>query len=85
MVNGSTDAANMDRSTASVMRVDESSWTAPGDVADHAIQMMGFFIPVYSGPYKFCVKAASTAKVYFSDDDNPDNKVLFVFYCHSDH
>ena len=39
--------------------------------------MIGFFVPVFSGPYKFCVKAADTATVYMGTNEDPSTKVTY--------
>ncbi|XP_012942613.1 fibrocystin-L [Aplysia californica] len=77
MENGTTDASSINRNTAAIQHVDQSRWEA-SNWPDHAIQMVGFFVPIYSGPYKFCVKAKSTAQVYLSTDENPNNKALIL-------
>ena len=74
MTNGTTDGSSVDVNTATVEHVDQSRWAASG-WGDHALKMIGFFIPVHSGSYKFCVKARSTATVYMSSSEDPNAKV----------
>ncbi|KAK3716577.1 hypothetical protein RRG08_039372 [Elysia crispata] len=75
--NGTTSGASVNKNTASVVHVDESWWSAT-NWGSHALQMVGYFMPPYTGNYKFCVKAASTATVYLSTDHNPSNKVSLL-------
>ncbi|KAK0070514.1 fibrocystin-L [Biomphalaria pfeifferi] len=72
--NGTTDASSIDRSKATVVTIDQSSWSA-SNMGAHALQMVGYFAPLNTGYYKFCVKAASSATLYISNNTDPSNKV----------
>ncbi|GFN92114.1 fibrocystin-l, partial [Plakobranchus ocellatus] len=56
--NGTTSGSSVDKNTAAVVHVDESWWSAT-NWGSHALQMIGYFVPPYTGNYKFCLKAAS--------------------------
>ncbi|GFN92109.1 fibrocystin-l [Plakobranchus ocellatus] len=64
---------SVDKNTATVVHVDES-WWENGIWGSHALQLIGYFMPLYTGNYKFCLKSVSHASVYFSPDHNPSNK-----------
>ena len=82
VMNGTTDPSSIDLNSATVQRVDQSKWEAT-NWGSHAIQMVGFLLPVHTGPYKFCVKAAASASVYMSTDEDPSNKVIFLYVTHT--
>ncbi|CAL1525942.1 unnamed protein product [Lymnaea stagnalis] len=77
MVNGTTDPSKIERDTAQMVQVDQSSWSGQ-NLGNHAIQMVGYFVPVYSGHYKFCVKSASQATLFFSTSYDPNNKTKIL-------
>ncbi|RUS86318.1 hypothetical protein EGW08_005903, partial [Elysia chlorotica] len=77
IVNGTTSLAAVDKNTASVVHVDESWWSA-SNWGSHAVHMVGYFVPLYSGTYKFCVKAASSATLYLSPDHDPNNMEMIL-------
>ncbi|CAL1525941.1 unnamed protein product, partial [Lymnaea stagnalis] len=70
MQNGTT----LDRTKAVVGQIDESSWSAK-DWGNHAVHMVGYFVPVYSGNYKFCVKSTYKTSLLMSPDSDPGKMV----------
>ncbi|KAH9512877.1 Fibrocystin-L, partial [Bulinus truncatus] len=75
--NGTIDASTIDRSKAAMEHIDQSSWSA-SNWGPHAIQMVGFFVPLNSGSYTFCLNAASSATLYMSSDNDPTNKLKII-------
>ncbi|KAK7010427.1 fibrocystin-L, partial [Biomphalaria glabrata] len=73
---GITDPFHLDKNEATVEHIDESTWSAT-DTGPHAIQMVGYFVPAYTGHYSFCLKAAARAYLYLSLSSNPNDKTLF--------
>ncbi|KAH9519163.1 hypothetical protein Btru_074872 [Bulinus truncatus] len=85
---GISNPFQIDKAQAIVEHRDESSWAAD-EHGPHAIQMIGYFIPTYSGHYGFCMNAASRAYLYFSLSSDPNDKegpaynpYSYVVCCH---